>query len=114
MASTPGIGWGFDLRFGYWYGPRYYDPGYDFWYGPDTFYREGVPAEELILRDSRLYNWALRWFDYDRDGYLERNEVVDAARAFRRFADFDGNGYIDGREYRYALERIDGFQPEGH
>jgi len=106
-------GWGFDLRFGYWYGPQYYDPGYNFWYGPRTYYRYGVTPEELISRDSHLYDWALRWFDYDGDGYLEREELHDAAQAFRQFADFDGNGYIDGREYRYALDRIDGYSPRG-
>ena len=101
-----GVGWGFDLRFGYWYGPRYYDPGFDWWYGPRAAYQYGVSAEELVLRDSTIHDWALYWFDRDRDGYLDRDEVRDAARAIRRMADYDDNGFIDAREYRSIVERL--------
>lgn len=102
------IGWGFDLRFGYWYGPSYYDPGFDWWYGPRAPYEYGVRAEELILRDTTLHNWALNYFDYNRDGYLDRDEIRAAARALRQIADFNGDGWIQSSEYRSAVDRLGG------
>lgn len=102
------VGWGFDLRFGYWYGPSYYDPGFDWWYGARAPYEYGVRAEELILRDSTLHNWALNYFDYNRDGYLDRDEVRAAARSLRQIVDYNGDGWIQASEYRAAIDRLGG------
>ncbi len=108
------VGWGFDLRFGYWYGPSYYNPGYDWWYGSRTPYQYGVRADELILRESVIRDWALYWYDYNRDGYLDRDEVRAAGRALRQQFDYDGNGWIDAREYRSALNRLGGRDDRGY
>lgn len=102
------LGWGFDLRFGYWYGPSYYDPGLDWWYGPRAPYQYGVRAEELILRDSTLHDWALRWFDTNHDGYLDRDEVLAAAWSLRQMFDYNGDGWIQSVEYNAAIERLRG------
>ena len=39
-------------------------------------------------------NWALKWFDTDRDILLSPGEAAAAARAFRQIADGDGDGRV--------------------
>ncbi|MDT7933223.1 MAG: hypothetical protein RQ833_01280 [Sphingomonadaceae bacterium] len=99
-----GIGWGFDLRFGYWYGSSFWNPGYDWWYGPRTVYANGPSAEELILRDPALYSWAIENYDANGDGELDRWEVRDAAQALLARFDYNRDGFLNAKEYRYALE----------
>ncbi len=59
-------------------------------------------AIELFEADSRLMDWALANFDKDHDGYLSIMEADDAARAFKRIADGDGDGQVTPAEYRSA------------
>jgi hypothetical protein len=99
-----GVGWGFDLRFGYWYGSSFWNPGYDWWYGPRTVYANGPSAEELILRDPALYSWAIENYDANGDGELDRWEVRDAAQALLARFDYTHDGFLNAKEYRYALE----------
>jgi len=47
-------------------------------------------------------NWALKFYDADRDILLEPGEAQAAADAFRRIADGDGDGRVTPQEYRDA------------
>jgi hypothetical protein len=47
-------------------------------------------------------NWALKYYDADRDILLEPNEAQAAADAFRHLADADGDGRVTPLEYRQA------------
>ena len=51
-------------------------------------------------------NWALKYYDADRDIMLEPNEAQAAAEAFRRIADGDGDGRVTPQEYRAARDVI--------
>jgi hypothetical protein len=64
------------------------------------------PAAELFERDWVLMNWALKFYDSDRDIMLEPNEAQVAANAFRKLADGDGDGRVTPQEYRAAREFI--------
>ena len=64
------------------------------------------PAAQLFERDWVLMNWALKFYDADRDILLEPGEARAAAAAFRKIADGDGDGRITPREYRQAREFI--------
>ena len=59
-------------------------------------------ARSLLERDWVLMNWALKFYDADRDILLEPNEAQAAADAFRRIADGDGDGRVTTQEYRAA------------
>ena len=59
-------------------------------------------ALEIFERDWVLMNWALKFFDADRDVLLETGEAQAAADAFRRMADTDGDGRVTPQEYRAA------------
>jgi hypothetical protein len=59
-------------------------------------------AAELLERDWVLMNWALKFYDADRDILLEPNEAQAAAAEFRRIADADGDGRVTTAEYRAA------------
>ena len=59
-------------------------------------------AIELFETDNRLMDWALANFDKDHDGYLSIMEADEAARAFKRIADGDGDGQVTPAEYRSA------------
>ena len=63
-------------------------------------------AQELFERDWVLMNWALKFYDRDRDILLEPNEAVAAAAEFRRIADADQDGRVTPQEYRAAREFI--------
>jgi hypothetical protein len=51
-------------------------------------------------------NWALKFYDRDRDILLEPAEAQAAAAEFRKMADADGDGRVTPQEYRAAREFI--------
>ena len=59
-------------------------------------------AQQLFERDWVLMNWALKFYDRDRDILLEPNEAQAAAAEFRKIADADGDGRVTPSEYRAA------------
>jgi hypothetical protein len=63
-------------------------------------------AQALFDRDWVLMNWALKYYDSDRDILLEPAEAQAAAIEFRKIADADGDGRITPREYRAARDFI--------
>jgi hypothetical protein len=64
--------------------------------------RTAPAAAELFERDWVLMNWALKYYDRDRDILLEPPEAQAAAAEFRKIADGDGDGRITQPEYRAA------------
>jgi len=63
-------------------------------------------ATQLFERDWVLMNWALKFYDKDRDIMLEASEAAAAATEFRNMADADGDGRVTQAEYRAAREFI--------
>ena len=63
-------------------------------------------AAQLFERDWVLMNWALKFYDRDRDILLEPDEAQAAAAEFRKIADADGDGRVTPLEYRQAREFI--------
>ena len=63
-------------------------------------------AQALFERDWVLMNWALKFYDRDRDILLEPDEATVAAQAFRKIADADNDGRVTPQEYRAAREFI--------
>jgi len=63
-------------------------------------------ARELFERDWVLMNWALKFYDKDRDILLEPDEAQAAANEFRRIADANNDGRVTPEEYRAAREFI--------
>jgi len=65
-----------------------------------------VPATPAALsifeRDWVLMNWALKFYDQDRDVLLSPSEAEAAASAFRAMADANGDGRVTRDEYRAA------------
>jgi len=59
-------------------------------------------ARSIFEKDWVLMNWALKFYDRDRDILLEPGEAEDAAQAFRAMADADGDGRVTTQEYRAA------------
>jgi len=59
-------------------------------------------ALQLFERDWVLMNWALKYYDANRDILLEPDVARAAAEAFRRIADSDGDGRVTPDEYRAA------------
>ena len=59
-------------------------------------------AKALFERDWVLMNWALKFYDHDRDILLEPGEAAAAAGEFRRIADANGDGRVTPEEYRAA------------
>jgi hypothetical protein len=59
-------------------------------------------ALQIFERDWVLMNWALKYYDSDRDVLLEPGEAQAAAEAFRRIADGNGDGRVTPQEYRDA------------
>src|SRR3954468_20882800 len=63
-------------------------------------------AVEFLERDWVLMNWALKFYDRDRDVLLEPAEAQAAADEFRKIADADNDGRVTPYEYRQAREFI--------
>lgn len=61
---------------------------------------------QLFERDWVLMNWALKFFDSNRDILLEPNEADAAADAFRKMADANGDGRVTPQEYAAARAQI--------
>jgi hypothetical protein len=62
-----------------------------------------TPAAQILFeRDWVLMNWALKFYDRDRDILLEADEAQAAAAEFRKMADADGDGRVTPEEYRAA------------
>ncbi len=62
-----------------------------------------MPAAQILFeRDWVLMNWALKFYDRDRDILLEADEAQAAAAEFRKIADADGDGRVTPEEYRAA------------
>ena len=62
-----------------------------------------VPAAvRLFEKDWVLMNWALKFFDHDRDILLSPGEAEAAATAFRQLADTNRDGRVTTDEYRAA------------
>ena len=59
-------------------------------------------AAELFERDWVLMNWALKFYDRNRDILIEPDEAAAAADAFRKMADSNGDGRVTTEEYRAA------------
>ena len=59
-------------------------------------------AAQRFERDWVLMNWALKFYDRDRDILLEPSEAQAAAAEFRRIADGDNDGRVTPSEYRAA------------
>jgi hypothetical protein len=59
-------------------------------------------AMELFERDWVLMNWALKFYDRNRDILIEPDEAAVAADAFRKMADANGDGRVTPEEYRAA------------
>ena len=49
-----------------------------------------------------LMNWALKFYDSNRDILLQPAEAATAAEAFRKLADTDNDGRVTPEEYRAA------------
>jgi hypothetical protein len=68
---------------------------------------KAVPAaQQLFERDWVLMNWALKFYDQDRDIMLEAPEAQAAAAEFRKIADVNNDGRVTPGEYRAAREFI--------
>ncbi|HVM21774.1 MAG TPA: hypothetical protein VM308_00540 [Sphingomicrobium sp.] len=68
--------------------------------------RAASAAQQLFDRDWVLSNWALKFFDRNRDQRLDAAEAATAAAEFRNIADTDSDGRISPYEYRAAREFI--------
>ena len=66
----------------------------------------GPAAQALFERDWVLMNWALKYYDTNRDILLEPDEAQAAAEAFRTMADTNHDGRVTPDEYRAARQEI--------
>ncbi len=73
---------------------------------PASLETHSSAALDLFERDWVLMNWALKFYDANRDILLEPDEARAAADAFRKLADRDGDGRVTPEEYRAAREAI--------
>lgn len=61
-----------------------------------------VSARAIFEKDWVLMNWALKFYDTDRDILLSPGEAQAAAAAFRTMADVNHDGRVTTDEYRGA------------
>jgi hypothetical protein len=64
------------------------------------------PALRLFERDWVLMNWALKYYDANRDILIDPQEAQAAADAFRSLADANKDGRVTPDEYRSARQSI--------
>ena len=69
-------------------------------------FKTPAPAMQLFERDWVLMNWALKYYDANRDILIEPDEAQAAAAAFRKLADTDNDGRVTPQEYAAAREAI--------
>lgn len=69
-------------------------------------YPRPAPALALFEKDWVLMNWALKYYDRDRDILLSPQESGAAAADFRRMADTNHDGRVTMDEYRAARAAI--------
>lgn len=63
---------------------------------------------QVFERDWVLMNWALKFYDRNRDILIAPAEAAAAAEAFRKLADADNDGRITPQEYQQARAIISG------
>jgi len=63
-------------------------------------------AMQLFERDWVLMNWALKFYDSNRDILIEPDEAQAAADSFRNLADADHDGRVTPQEYAAARAQI--------
>ena len=63
-------------------------------------------ARVLFERDWVLMNWALKYYDANRDILVEPQEARAAADAFRNLADANNDGRVTPQEYAAARAEI--------
>ena len=63
-------------------------------------------AVQLFERDWVLMNWALKFYDANRDILLQPDEAQAAADAFRNLADADHDGRVTPQEFAAARAHI--------
>ena len=63
-------------------------------------------ALELFESDWVLMNWALKFYDSNRDILIEPDEAQAAADSFRNLADADRDGRVTPQEYAAARAQI--------
>ncbi len=63
-------------------------------------------ARAIFEKDWVLMNWALKFYDTDRDILLSPGEAQAAASAFRAMADVNRDGRITTDEYHAARSFI--------
>lgn len=56
----------------------------------------------MFERDWVLMNWALKFYDADRDIMISDAEAQVAAEQFRKLADVNGDGRVTPDEYKAA------------
>jgi len=66
---------------------------------------QAMPAR-LFERDWVLMNWALKYYDANRDILIEPQEAQAAADAFRNLADANNDGRVTPQEYAAARAEI--------
>jgi len=71
-----------------------------------TVRADPVAARQILERDWILMNWALKFYDANRDILLSPTEAQTAADAFRSMADANGDGRVTTDEYRAARQFI--------
>jgi hypothetical protein len=59
-------------------------------------------ALQLFERDWVLMNWALKFYDSNRDVLLQPDEAAAASEGFRKLADADNDGRVTPQEYQQA------------
>jgi hypothetical protein len=67
---------------------------------------ETPAALRLFERDWVLMNWALKYYDANRDILIEPQEARAAADAFRNLADANKDGRVTPQEYAAARAEI--------
>ncbi len=68
--------------------------------------RVAPEARALFERDWVVVDWALKFYDADRDIMISDAEAQVAAEQFRKLADVNGDGRVTPDEYKAARAYI--------